>query len=110
MSKWCDTCHRNELKYKSDSCSSDCPIFGKHFDDLAKKVIMQQEEIAVLRWANKSIIKTEKDQRRKLWQKAIQKFAERLKKEAVTKCDWDDCVTVDDINTIEKELTWHIKE
>ena len=39
MSKWCSTCHRNELTGNWASCDSDCPVFGKDFDDLAKKII-----------------------------------------------------------------------
>lgn len=104
MSKWCNTCHRNDLKDKWNSCSSDCPVFGKDFDELAEIVIEQQAGIEALRWTNKLLIKTEKEARRNLWKKAITQFAEKLRNEAVTKCNWDDCVDVDDINTIEKEL------
>lgn len=39
MSKWCETCHRNEITGEWRSCSDDCPVFGKFFDDLAKIVI-----------------------------------------------------------------------
>ena len=39
MSKWCDTCHRNELTGEWRPCSEDCSVFGKSFDDLAKIVV-----------------------------------------------------------------------
>ena len=35
---------------------------------------------------------------------AIKEFAERLKEEAVTKCDWDNCVDVEDIDNLVKEM------
>ena len=35
---------------------------------------------------------------------AIKEFAERLRKEAVTKCDWDNCVDVEDIDKLAAEL------
>lgn len=70
MSKWCNTCHRNELKDKWNSCRSDCLIFGKDFDDLAEMVIKLKEENEALRFANKQIIKVEKEKRRELWKKA----------------------------------------
>ena len=35
---------------------------------------------------------------------AIKEFAERLRKEAVTKCDWDNCVDVDDIDRLVAEM------
>ena len=36
--------------------------------------------------------------------KAYKKFAERLKEEALPKCDWDDCVNVEDIDNLLKEM------
>ena len=44
MSKWCDTCYRNEITEECKSCSSDCPVFGKSFDELAKIVIKNEIE------------------------------------------------------------------
>lgn len=35
---------------------------------------------------------------------AIKEFVERLKKEAVTKCDWDNCVDVEDIDRLVVEM------
>ena len=119
MSKWCNTCHRNELKDKWNSCSSDCPIFGKDFDDLAEIVIKQKEENEALRFANKQIIKVEKEKRRELWKKAIKEFAEKLReKKDVEFYDDVECgitfqyetVDIDDVNDIEKEMIDHIKE
>ena len=41
----------------------------------------------------------------KIKAEAIIEFAERLKKEAITKCDWGDCVDVEDIDDLAKEMT-----
>lgn len=35
---------------------------------------------------------------------AIKEFAERLKEKALPKCDWDNCVDVDDIDNFVKEM------
>ena len=42
MSKWCKTCHRNELAGVWLPCSDDCPVFEKDFDDIAKIVVSMQ--------------------------------------------------------------------
>ena len=42
MSKWCNTCHRNELTGVWQSCNADCPVFGKDFEELAKIVVSIQ--------------------------------------------------------------------
>lgn len=39
MSKWCDTCYRNELNSEWKSCDSECPVFGKSSKEIAKIVI-----------------------------------------------------------------------
>jgi hypothetical protein len=44
MSKWCNTCYRNEITGKWKSCSEDCPVFGKSFEELAKIVIESEIE------------------------------------------------------------------
>ena len=44
MSKWCNTCYRNELTSEWKSCDSECPVFGKSFDELAKIVIDNEIE------------------------------------------------------------------
>ena len=33
MSKWCDTCYRNEVIGEWKSCDASCPMFGKHYED-----------------------------------------------------------------------------
>ena len=45
MSKWCNTCYRNEFTGEWKSCSEDCPVFGKYFDDLAKIIIERDTKI-----------------------------------------------------------------
>ena len=42
MSKWCDTCHRNEITGEWKSCSKDCPVFGKNFEEFARIVVSMQ--------------------------------------------------------------------
>ena len=39
MSKWCETCHRNEMTGQWKSCNHDCPVLGKYFEDLASVVV-----------------------------------------------------------------------
>lgn len=46
MAKWCDTCYRNEITGEWKSCSDDCPVFGKYFDELAKIVVSIKEILA----------------------------------------------------------------
>ena len=40
----------------------------------------------------------------------IKEFAERLKEEALPKCDWDGCVDVEDIDNLLKEMQGRIEE
>jgi len=44
MSKWCNTCYRNEITGDWKSCNNDCPVFGKDFDELAKIVLSTQNK------------------------------------------------------------------
>lgn len=44
------------------------------------------------------------DDLKRVKSEAIKEFAERLKKEAVTKCDWDNCVDVEDIDRLVAEM------
>lgn len=39
MSKWCKKCYRNEMNNEWESCDESCPIFGKDFEDLAKRIL-----------------------------------------------------------------------
>lgn len=51
MSKWCDTCYRNELTGEWKSCDSDCFMFGKSSKEIAKIVknnTIQSHKNAVL--------------------------------------------------------------
>lgn len=45
MSKWCNTCYRNEFTGEWQPCSKDCPVFGKDFDELAKIIIEHNTKI-----------------------------------------------------------------
>ena len=38
MSKWCDTCYRNEITGEWEPCDESCPMFGRYFG-AAKKLI-----------------------------------------------------------------------
>ena len=42
MSKWCDTCYRNEAIGEWKSCDDSCPVFGKHFEQLARYVVERE--------------------------------------------------------------------
>jgi hypothetical protein len=46
MSKWCNTCHRNEITGEWRSCNRDCPVFGRYFEDLAEIVVSIKEILA----------------------------------------------------------------
>lgn len=39
MSYWCNICQRNKITGVWQPCSEDCPVFGKHFEDLAEIVV-----------------------------------------------------------------------
>lgn len=79
MSKWCDTCNRNEMTGKWSSCSHECPICGKSFEELAKMVIEQKAEIEALRWTMRIFSREQKEKRRNLWKKAVNQFAEKIR-------------------------------
>lgn len=44
MSKWCDTCYKNELSDEWKSCDSECPVFGKSPKEIAKIVLKHEGE------------------------------------------------------------------
>ena len=73
----------------------------------ADKINEQLEEIEKLKIENKSLrsaancYKLHYSEART---EAIKEFAERLKEEALPKGDWDDCVDVEDIDNLVKEL------
>ena len=77
MSQWCDTCSLGKVNGRYESCTKNCPAFGKTYEELAEIVIRQREEIDALRWTNKQLIKVEKEKRRELWDK-INKIKEIL--------------------------------
>ena len=39
MSKWCNTCYRNEATGEWEPCDESCPVFGMDFEDMAKRII-----------------------------------------------------------------------
>ena len=45
MSQWCNDCHRNIMIGRWRSCESDCPVFGLYFEDLAKKVVEDENNL-----------------------------------------------------------------
>ena len=45
MSKWCDYCYRNEIYNDWNSCSEDCPVFGKSYEELAKDIIVMKNQV-----------------------------------------------------------------
>lgn len=42
MSKWCDTCYRNEITGEWEPCGESCPVFGRYFGELAHHVISHE--------------------------------------------------------------------
>lgn len=48
MSKWCDTCYRNEVIGEWKSCDASCPMFGKHYEDIDKYIACIQERLEPL--------------------------------------------------------------
>ena len=57
MSKWCDNCHRNEIYDEWNSCSKDCPIFGKSYKELAKDIIIMKYNMEELRLMIEQMVK-----------------------------------------------------
>lgn len=47
MSRWCDTCYRNEATGEWESCNKDCPAFGKYFEELENAVVEMKNSILV---------------------------------------------------------------
>lgn len=41
MSRWCNECHLNKQTGEYMSCSKDCPVFGKHFEELADYCVQE---------------------------------------------------------------------
>lgn len=39
MSRWCNTCHLENVTGRYEPCDENCPVFGKDFNDLAKRII-----------------------------------------------------------------------
>ena len=44
MSKWCDTCYRNNITGINESCNEDCPIFGKSFEELVAEMVIRKSQ------------------------------------------------------------------
>lgn len=84
--KW----EKDHLKFKVDDLNGKLEKF-KEYRDIKNRAY--EREIERLQ----AEIKQAKSE-------AIKEFAERLKKEAVTKCDWDNCVDVEDIDRLVAEM------
>ena len=72
-----------------------------------EEITFQQAEISRLRKeVNLVSIQFQDLQERtdKIKVEAYKEFAEKLKKKALPKCDWDDCVDVEDIDNLLKEM------
>lgn len=52
MSKWCSTCYRNETTGEWKSCGEDCPVFGKSFEELAKRRLTMNFNIGDIVYAS----------------------------------------------------------
>ena len=64
----------------------------------------QQAEIERLKYLLEREEKATESFSKQCYKDGIKEFAERLKKEAVTKCDWDNCVDVEDIDRLVAEM------
>lgn len=100
----------------------------KHTNEEAIKILeeaievinQQKKEIVTLRNYNRElfveirklnsiivsndIVENQRKIKREAKIEAYKEFAEKLKEEALPKCDWDDCVDVEDIDNLLKEL------
>jgi hypothetical protein len=47
MSRWCDTCHRNEITGEWKSCTKDCPVFGKAPEEIENIAIEMKNSALV---------------------------------------------------------------
>ena len=114
MSQWCNTCSLGKVNCRYESCTKDCPAFGKTYEELAEVVIRQREEIDALRWTNKQLVKVEKQKRKELWKKAINQFMDKLKTECGyvpnLSLDGKEVVDIEDVEVVAKEMIDHIKE
>lgn len=45
MSQWCNECHRNIMIGRWESCESDCPAFGLYDEDMAKKIVEDENKL-----------------------------------------------------------------
>ena len=112
MSQWCNTCSLGKVNGRYESCTEDCPAFGKTLEELAEVVIKQREEIDALRWTNKQLIKVEKQKRIELWKKAVNQFLNKVRQYQKPVCFAEAFVAVDveDIEMVAKEMIKNIKE
>lgn len=78
MSQWCNTCSLGKVNGRYESCTKDCPAFGKTYEELAETVIRQREENDALRWTNNQLVKVEKEKRRELWKKAESDLVDKI--------------------------------
>ena len=56
MSKWCDNCYRNEIYDQWNSCSEDCPVFGKSYEELAKDIIIMKHRISEVLYTMETMV------------------------------------------------------
>lgn len=90
----------NRQKAEIKRLRKEVNLVSIQFQDMQERYEEAQTEIERLNNINFGVdlsigsIKTE----------AIKEFAERLKEEALPKCDWDDCVNVEDIDNLLKEM------
>ena len=41
MSRWCNECHLAKQTGEYMNCSQECPVFGKHFEELASHCVQE---------------------------------------------------------------------
>lgn len=106
------------LRLCKDGFCEDCP-YRQYTINCRDHLIEDAFNLVIAqRKANHSITKIEKEKRRKLWQKAVKEFADRLRKKKDIEFYHDvecgtvqyETVDVEEINKIESEMIGQIKE
>lgn len=102
------------LRLCKDGFCEDCP-YKQYTINCRDHLIEDAFNLVVAqRKANHSIIRIEKEKRRKLWQKAINQFMDKLKTEwsyvPNLSIDGKEVVDMEDVEIVAKEMINHIKE
>ena len=86
-----ETCKKTMLV---EDCS-ECSYAGDYIACLSE--VMTNAIDSIRRYGDDKIMQ-------RYYKAGIKDFAKRLKEEALTKCDWDNCVDVEDVDNLVKEM------